>query len=260
MSKKIAAGADAIVLDVKVGHGAFMATAPEATQLAELMLRIGRNLGRRMSALIGDMSQPLGLAVGNALEVTEAIETLHGNGPADFRQHCLDVAAEMLLLGKVAATQRESFLLAEAALDSGSAWTKFRQFVAAQGGDLAQVEDPRLLPAAPIVAPLRAPGPGYVTRVDAREIGFTVVDLGGGRVKKSDTVDPAVGLRLSPHAKLGAKVESEQPLLWVHARSNKGLENALSRLKGAYSYSDKPIEPPPLIHQIIREVEPSPGS
>lgn len=260
MSKKIAAGADAIVLDVKVGHGAFMATPSEATQLAELMLRIGRNLGRRMSALIGDMSQPLGLAVGNALEVTEAIETLHGGGPADFRQHCLDVAAEMLLLGKVESTQRDAFLLAEAAIENGSAWAKFRQFIEAQGGDLAQVEDPMLLPAAPIVAPLLAPSASYVARVDAREIGFTVVDLGGGRTKKSDSVDPAVGLLLSPYAKLGAKVEAGQPLLWVHARNNESLQSALTRLRGAYSYSDTPVESPPLIHQIIREEEPSPDS
>jgi pyrimidine-nucleoside phosphorylase len=260
MSKKIASGADAIVLDVKVGHGAFMATTPEATQLAELMLRIGRNLGRRMSALIGDMSQPLGLAVGNALEVIEAVETLQGGGPADFRQHCLDVAAEMLLVGKAAVTPRDAFLQAEAAIDNGSAWVKFRQFVAAQGGDPAQVEDPRLLPAAPIVAPLLAPRAGYISRVDAREIGFTVVELGGGRTKKSDAVDPAVGLLLSPHAKIGAKVETEQPLLWVHARSAAGLHSALSRLSGVYSYSDEPVESPPLIYRIIREEEPSPRS
>jgi pyrimidine-nucleoside phosphorylase len=122
MSKKIAAGADAIALDVKVGHGAFMTTTSEAIELAELMLRIGRGLGRRMSALIGDMSQPLGLAVGNALEVIEAVETLQGGGPPDFRQHCLDVAAEMLLLGKVKTTQRDGFLLAEAAIQTGAAW------------------------------------------------------------------------------------------------------------------------------------------
>jgi pyrimidine-nucleoside phosphorylase len=258
MSKKIAAGADAIVLDVKVGHGAFMATAAEATQLAELMLRIGRGLGRRMSALIGDMSQPLGLAVGNALEVVEAVETLRGGGPADFRRHCLDVAAEMLLLGKAGITPKDALLLSKAAIDNGSAWAKFRQFIVAQGGDLAQVDDPALLPAAQIIAPLLASSTGYVSRIDAREMGCTVVDLGGGRIKKSDAVDPAVGLRLEPDAKLGAKVEPGQPLLWVHARTNEGLRNALARLKEAYSFSPEPVEPPPLIHRIIREAEPSP--
>ena len=256
MSKKIASGADAIALDVKVGHGAFMTTLSEAVQLAELMLRIGRNLGRRMSALIGDMSQPLGLAVGNALEVVEAIDTLQGEGPADFRQHCLDVATEMLLLARVKASQGDAFLLAEAAIENGSAWTKFRQFVAAQGGDLSQVENTGLLPTAPVVEPLLSTKAGYVARVDAREIGFTVVDLGGGRTKKGDSVDPAVGVWLSPHAKIGAKVEAEQPLLWVHARSRESLRAALARLGRAYGFRDEPVESPPLIHHIIREEEP----
>jgi pyrimidine-nucleoside phosphorylase len=162
----------------------------------------------------------------------------------------------MLLLGKANITQAQAHLLAKAAIDNGSAWAKFRQFVAAQGGDLTQVDDPRLLPAAPFVAPLLAPAAGYVACVDAREIGYTVVDLGGGRTKKSDTVDPAVGLRLSPYAKVGAKVLAEQPLLWVHARTNEGLQRALSRLGRAYSFSDEPVESPPLIHSIIREEEP----
>jgi pyrimidine-nucleoside phosphorylase len=257
MSKKIASGADAIVLDVKVGHGAFMATTSEAIQLAELMLQIGRNLGRRMSALIGDMSQPLGLAIGNALEVIEAIQTLHGEGPADFRKHCLDVAAEMLLLGKARIHHKDALQLAEAALETGTAWAKFRQFVKAQGGDVSQLDKPGLLPAAPMIAPLLAPRSGYVARVDAREIGFAVVELGGGRTKKSDAVDPAVGVLLSPHAKVGALVEAGQPLLWVHARSSESLHNALSRLGNAYGYSECPVELPRLIHKIIREEEPS---
>jgi pyrimidine-nucleoside phosphorylase len=257
MSKKIASGADAIALDVKVGHGAFMTTTSEAVQLAELMLSIGRNLGRRMTALIGDMSQPLGLAVGNALEVVEAIDTLQGRGPSDLRQHCLDVATEMLLLARVKATQRDASLLAAAAIEDGSAWAKFRQFIAAQGGDLSQVEDARLLPTTPVVEPLLAPKAGYVARVDAREIGFTVLDLGGGRAKKGDSVDPAVGVWLSPHAKIGAKVEVKQPLLWVHARGRESLYAALARLREAYSFSDEPVTSPPLIHRIIREGEPS---
>jgi pyrimidine-nucleoside phosphorylase len=256
MSKKIASGADAIVLDVKVGHGAFMATTSEAIQLAELMLQIGRSLGRRMSALVGDMSQPLGLAIGNALEVVEAVETLQGGGPADFRQHCLDVAAEMLLLAGAKATQRDAALLAEEAIENGTAWAKFRQFVAAQGGDVTQLENTDLLPRAPMIASLVAPRAGYVASVDAREIGFAVVDLGGGRCKKSDPVDPAVGVRLSPHAKVGAHVEAGQPLLWVHARSGEGLQHALPSLGKAYSYSERPVESPPLIHHVIREEEP----
>ncbi len=230
MSKKIAAGADAIVLDVKVGKGAFMETLPEAVELAELMAQIGRGLGRKMTALLGDMSQPLGLAAGNALEVVEAIETLHGRGPADFRQHCVDVAGEMLLIAASSGTRSsgtrflgetgflEARAQAAATLDNGAAWAKFRQWIAAQGGDLQTVDDPTRLPRAPLVAPLLAPRSGYVAKVDAREVGFTVVDLGGGRAKKGDPVDPAVGVVLAARGKVGGRVEAGEPLLWVHAR------------------------------------------
>ena len=219
MSKKIAAGADAIVLDVKVGHGAFMETLPEAIELAELMAEIGRGLGRKMTALLGDMSQPLGLAAGNALEVVEAIATLHGNGPADFRQHCVDVAAEMLLIAGAVASPEEGRSRAAGTLDDGTAWAKFREWIAAQGGDLRYVDDPTRLPAAPLIAPLPAPRSGYVARADAREVGFTVVDLGGGRARKEDPVDPAVGVVLTEQGKLGGRVEAGEPLLWVHART-----------------------------------------
>ena len=160
MSKKIAAGADAIVLDVKVGHGAFMETLPEAVELAELMAEIGRGLGRKMTALLGDMSQPLGLAAGNALEVVEAVETLHGRGPADFRQHCVDVAAEMLLIAGAVASPEDGRSRAAGTLDDGTAWTKFREWIAAQGGDLRFVDDPTRLPVAPLIAPLPAPRSG----------------------------------------------------------------------------------------------------
>jgi pyrimidine-nucleoside phosphorylase len=256
MSKKIAAGADAIVLDVKVGCGAFMPTVPEAVELAELMLRIGRNLGRRMTALIGDMSQPLGLAVGNALEVVEAIETLKGGGPSDFRQHCLDVAAEMLMLAGLAPTQSDACALASSTIEDGSAWVKFREFITAQGGDVRQVEDPDRLPNAPCCEPLLSPQAGYVARLDAREVGLAVVDLGGGRTKKSDVIDPAVGITLAPDAKVGAKVDVKQPLLWIHARTRAALEGVRPRLYAAYDFSEKPVEAPPLEHLIIREQEP----
>lgn len=252
MSKKIAAGADAIVLDVKVGKGAFMETLPEAIELAELMAQIGRGLGRKMTAVIGDMSQPLGLAAGNALEVAEAIETLHGRGPEDFRQHCIDVAAEMLLITGALATPEESRAGAAATLLDGSAWAKFREFVAAQGGDLRFIDDPSRLPRAPFVAPLRAPCAGYIARADAREIGFTVVDLGGGRAKKEDPVDPAVGVVLAEAGKVSGHVAAGDPLLWVHAASAEALSAALARLAAAYSFSDEPVAAPPVIHRILR--------
>ena len=259
MSKKIAAGADAIVLDVKVGKGAFMETLPAAVELAELMAQIGRGLGRKVTALIGDMSQPLGRAVGNALEVTEAIATLHGRGPADFRQHCVDVAGEMLLIADASGTRflgetgfLEARAKAAATLDNGAAWTRFRQWIAAQGGDLAYVDDPSRLPRAPIIEPLRAPRPGYVAAIDAREVGFTVVDLGGGRAKKGDPVDPAVGIVLAERGKIGGKVAAGEPLLWVHARDEAACAAALARLAAAYAFSDAPVPAPPVVHRVIR--------
>ena len=262
MSKKIAAGADAIVLDVKVGHGAFMETLPEAVELAELMAEIGRGLGRKMTALLGDMSQPLGLAAGNALEVLEAVETLHGRGPADFRQHCVDIAAEMLLIAGAVASPEEGRLRAAGTLDDGIAWAKFREWIAAQGGPSARpsvagqalryVDDPTLLPKAPLMAPLSAPRSGYVARADAREVGFTVVDLGGGRARKEDPVDPAVGVVLTEQGKLGARVQAGEPLLRVHARTQGTLDAALARLSRAYDFADEPVTTPPVVHRVIR--------
>jgi pyrimidine-nucleoside phosphorylase len=252
MSKKIAAGADAIVLDVKVGQGAFMNTEAEAVELAQLMVQIGRGLNRRMAALIGDMSQPLGLAVGNALEVSEAIDTLRGRGPTDFRDHCIDVAGEMLLIAGQAENPQTSRQHASATLANGAAWAKFREFVAAQGGNLGVVDNPDRLPKAPVVVPLPAPHTGYVASLDAREVGFTVVDLGGGRSKKGEPIDPSVGVVLAPEGKVEGKVEVGQPLLWVHAHDQGSAQAALTRLAGAYRFSDAPVAAPPLIHQIIR--------
>ncbi len=252
MSKKIAAGADAIVLDVKVGKGAFMETLPAAVELAELMAQIGKGLGRKMTALLGDMSQPLGLAAGNALEVVEAVEALHGRGPADFRQHCVDVAGEMLLIAGAQPDPKTARTAAAATLDDGRAWAKFREWIAAQGGDLAAVEDTNRLARAPIIQPLLAPRAGYVAQIDAREVGFTVVDLGGGRAKKSDAVDPAVGVVLEPRGKVGGQVKAGEPLLWVHAATEAACAAALARLAEAYAFSDAPVAAPPVVHRVIR--------
>jgi pyrimidine-nucleoside phosphorylase len=252
MSKKIAAGADAIVLDVKVGQGAFMETVPAATELAQLMVAIGKRLGRRMAALIGDMSQPLGLAVGNALEVKEAISTLHGHGPRDFTRHCVDISAAMLMIAGKYDNPFEAGAAAERGLTDGSAFDKFRQFVAAQGGDLAYVDDPERLPHAKFVAELNAQADGFIHRVDAREVGYTVVDLGGGRARKEDAVDPAVGVLLSPATKVGQPVHSGQPLLTVHASTPESRDAALSRLAAAIVIGPDAVAPPPLIHSVIR--------
>lgn len=252
MSKKIASGADAIVLDVKVGQGAFMETVAEARELAQLMVEIGRHLGRKMTALIGDMSQPLGLAVGNALEVKEAIATLQGGGPPDFRAHCLDVAREMLLIAGRAANPESAARIAAAALEDGSAWAKFREFVAVQGGDVGYVDRPDRLAQAPVVIPLPAPSDGCIAQVDAREVGYTVVDLGGGRARKEDAIDPAVGVVLAAGTKVGQAVAAGQPLLWVHARNSDDCAAAVARLASAIRTSPEAVDAPPLIHEVIR--------
>ncbi len=251
MSKKIAAGADGIVLDVKTGSGAFMKTDAEAEALARLMIRIGEELGRRMAAVISDMNQPLGRAVGNALEVREAIDTLHGHGPADFTELVLTVAATMVRLFDEAQGRSgaDAYPRVEQQLHSGAGWQKFREFVAAQGGDLTTVDDPQRLPQAPVVAPCLATRSGYVAAIDTEAVGLTTVDLGGGRIKKGDPIDPGVGLVLQ--VRLGDWVDSGQPLAVIHAASQPAWEAACGRLQHIITVQPHAVEPPPLVHQVI---------
>jgi len=259
MSKKIAAGANAIVLDVKVGRGAFMKTLDDALALAQTMVDIGRGVGRRVTAVISDMSQPLGNAVGNALEVAEAIATLQGRGPADFMELCLTVGAQMLLLaGKAVrnskfeirnSTEGRALLLVK--LLSGAALDKFGEWLAVQGGDWEVVEHPELLPRASVVEPLLARRGGYVAGLDAATVGLTVVALGGGRAKKGDPIDHAVGVVL--HRKVGDAVQPGEPLLTIHANDPARLAEARERLLAAYAWSDAPVPKPTLIHKIVRE-------
>lgn len=246
MSKKIAAGADAIALDVKVGSGAFMKTLEDAEALARSMVRIGQRVGRQVVALLSDMNQPLGWAVGNAVEVREAIETLHGGGPEDFREHCLVVAAEMLALGGKAADPEEGKRLAAEAIASGAAWEKFRAMVEAQGGDLSVVDDPDRLPRARLIEPVPAPASGYLQKVNAAEVGLAVVDLGGGREKKEDTIDHAVGV--VTHHKVGDRVEKGEPLFTIHANDERRLAMARERLLAAHTIGPEPVEPLPLFY------------
>ncbi len=215
MSKKIAAGANAIVLDVKVGKGAFMETLDDARKLSDLMIQIGDLAGRKTICLLSDMNQPLGHAVGNALEVIEAIDTLKGGGPNDFREHCLHVSAHMLLVGKRAKDLNEGRKMAEKAIADGSAFEKFRVLVQAQGGDVSYVDDPDKFPRAKFVEVVKAPRSGWLAHVDARSVGEASVSLGAGRAKKSDPVDHAVGFVI--HHKVGDKVEKGEPLFTVHA-------------------------------------------
>ncbi|MGC9335693.1 MAG: thymidine phosphorylase, partial [Anaerolineae bacterium] len=249
MSKKIAAGANGIVLDVKVGQGAFMETEEEAEELAELMVYIGTKMGRKVRAVLSDMNQPLGYAVGNALELKEAIATLHGQGPQDFYEHCLTVASQLLLVAGTVEGASEARGELEHALNTRRAWEKFRAWIEAQGGDLTAVDEPELLPAARFARELPAPRTGYVAGINAREIGLTSMLLGGGRAKKGDTVDHAVGVVL--HTKVGAHVEKGEPLLTTHANEEGKLAGAEQRLLAAYDWSNEPVEPPPLIHQVV---------
>jgi len=249
MSKKIAAGAQAIVLDVKVGVGAFMETLEDARRLAALMVAIGRLSGRKTVALLSDMNQPLGEAVGNALEVREAIDTLHGGGPADFREHCLIVASHMLNLGQKAPNLQFARQMAEEALESGQAWTLFRQLVHAQGGDLAYVDDPERLPRAALVETVSAARAGYLSGINAREVGKTSVELGAGRARKEDPIEHSVGIVI--HHKVGDRVEKGQPLFTIHANDPAKLKKARARLLAAHQWSDSPCDPLPLFYQVV---------
>jgi pyrimidine-nucleoside phosphorylase len=249
MSKKIAAGADAIVLDVKVGKGAFMKTEAEAEALARLMVEIGRGVGREVAAVIADMNQPLGHAVGNALEVKEAIETLHGRGPADFQEHCLVVGGKMLQLAHKAPTLEAAKAILARSLEDGTAWRKFVEWITAQGGDPAVLDNPALLPQASLVETVAAPRSGFIASIDAAEIGKTGVMLGGGRTKKGDPIDYSVGV--IHHAKVGDEIAQGDPLLTIHANQADTLAEARQRLLAAISWSQEGVTPAAHIHKII---------
>ena len=250
MSKKIAGGAQAIVLDVKVGTGAFLKTVTEGLRLARLMIQIAHRSGRRAVALISDMNQPLGCAVGNALEVREAIETLRGAGPPDFRAHCLEVAAHMLVLAGAAAGVPAGRRRAAEALSNGAGLAKFRQLVVAQGGEADQVDHPDRLPQARHVAEVRSPRSGYLAEVDAGEIGQASVELGAGRQKMGDPIDPAVGLVV--HRKVGDRVEKGDVLFTIHASDLPHLEAARVRGLAAHRFTPRKPRRLPLFYKVVR--------
>ncbi len=250
MSKKIAAGAQAIVLDVKWGKGAFMKTLEGAQVLAETMVYIAKLSERKAVALLSDMNQPLGCAVGNALEVVEAIETLRGGGPPDFRKHCIDVAKYMLVLGEKAATEQEAQKMVETALRDGRALGKFRQLVEAQGGDVSYVDHPELFPHAPVIETVTSPRNGYLAEIDALTVGETSVILGAGRERKGDPIDHTVGIEILRN--VGDRVVAGEPLFRLHAASWRDFENAKLRLLQAHIFSDTPVNPLPLFYGVVR--------
>ena len=249
MSKKIASGAQAILLDVKTGVGAFMENLEDAKHLARLMVSIGELSGRKVTALISDMNQPLGFAVGNAIELREAIDTLRGGGPADFREHCMVVSSHMLVLGKKAANVEAARKMLEKAIENGSAFDYFRKLVAAQGGDVDYVDHPEKLPAARYIETVPAPRGGYLKGIHAQVIGNAAVELGAGRAKKGDPVDHAVGFEVLH--KVGEKLKAGEPLFVVHANDPEKLKTAREQLLRAHTWSDEPGEPLPLFYDVI---------
>lgn len=250
MSKKIAGGADAIVLDVKTGNGAFMKTYKEAEELARAMVQIGNRMNRKTMAVISDMNQPLGYAVGNALEVKEAIETLKGHGPRDLTELCLTLGSYMVVLGGKAANVKEARKMLEQFITDGSALNKFKAFLESQGGDSSVVDEPEKLPQAQYQIPLLSKEEGYVSGMNAEEIGRAAMLLGAGRAEKDAPIDLAAGIVLKK--KIGDRVTKEEPLAIIHS-NKENVEEIKEKLWQSIQISPDAPEPPPLIYGIITE-------
>lgn len=249
MSKKLAAGADVIVLDVKTGSGAFMKTEEDSIKLAEEMVKIGNNVGRKTLAVISDMDEPLGYAVGNAIEVKEAIDTLNGHGPADLLELCLTIGSLMAVgTGKAESIETAREMLLEK-LNDGSALKKFAEFVEAQGGDSAPVFNTDLLPQTSIVREVISPVDGYVSHIESDRVGISAMKLGGGRETKESEIDLSVGILINK--KVGDSVKKGEKIATLYANDNAKLEAAVGELEQAYSYSQTPVERPKLIKTII---------
>lgn len=250
MSKKLAAGADAIVLDVKTGSGAFMKKEEDSFALAREMVDIGKGAGKVTVGVVTNMDQPLGLAVGNALEVREAIDTLKGNGPQDFVELCLTLGSYMLTAGGKAATEEEARQQLKDAIASGRALEKLAEFVKAQGGNPEAVYDESLLPTATVIEEVEAPCSGYIAHIQCDEVGVCSLILGGGRETKESVIDLSVGILLKK--KVGDYVEKGETLAQIHANDSKKKEAARERFLKAYTFSKEPVEKPVMIKGIIK--------
>jgi pyrimidine-nucleoside phosphorylase len=250
MSKKLAEGIDALVLDVKTGSGAFMKNEKDAAFLAELMVETGTRMGKQVVSLITDMDQPLGKMIGNALEVVEVVQVLRGEGPEDLRQLCIELAGWMLHLGGVSDTVAAGKKQSEKLIGSGKAFDKFRQMVELQGGDPRSVDDPTKLPQAQSTMTIASARDGYVAFVQCEQIGNACVILGGGRERKEDSVDPAVGIVL--HKKVGDAVSKGESLATIHYNAEARAGRARQLLEESYQIADAPLsEKRPLIHRVI---------
>ena len=254
MSKKLAEGTDALVLDVKTGSGAFMKKEEDAVFLAELMVETGERMGKQMVALITDMNQPLGRMVGNALEVQECIAILHGGGPADLRDLCLELAAWMLYLGGASKTIAQGKQMSEQIIASGKAFERFRQMVELQGGDISAIDDPSRLPSADHRVDVPSPKAGFVTAIACEQVGTACVILGGGRERKEDSVDPAVGIVV--HKKIGDKVSAGESMCTIHCHSDAQAARAKTLLLESYQIAAAaPAHKPSLVHRVIHQEE-----
>lgn len=250
MSKKIAAGADAILLDVKTGGGAFMKTLDDSIRLAQAMVAIGTEVGRETVALITGMEQPLGNAVGNALEVKEAIEALHGKGSPRLQEVALTLGAHMLVLGGKAAGLEEARAALSAHIADGSALAKLKEMAAAQGGDTSVIDDPSLLPQAARVVAVPSPEDGYVQSIDAEEIGLAAMTLGAGRATKEAVIDLAVGIVL--HKGIGEFVAKGEPLAELYVNSSEDtVREVATRVVAAFGLSGEPVPKPPLVYAVV---------
>lgn len=249
MSKKLAAGADAIVLDVKTGSGAFMKNEADSVALASEMVKIGRNAGRNTIAVVSDMDQPLGYAVGNALEVKEAIETLKGEGPDDFVELCMVLGSQMLIAGGKAENDTQAKAMLQKVLDNGEALDKLAEFIEAQGGDKRAVYDTKLLPQAKIIEPVYSPKDGYIDHIECDEVGICSLVLGGGRETKDSEIDLSVGIVLTK--KVADKVTKGDILAYIHANDRNKMLLAEERLLKAYRFSETKPEKSKMIKHIL---------
>lgn len=247
MSKKLAEGIDGLVLDVKCGRGAFMKSRDEARALAEALVRVGRAMGKRVSALITTMDQPLGRSVGNALEIMESVEILKGNGPADSTELTLLLAAEMLVVAGVVPTQDDGLIMVRQKLASGEPFEVFKKMVRLHGGDTGVLDDPRRFPDAKVRCVCPAPARGYVKEVDAGKIGRASLLLGAGRTKTTDPIDPAAGL--SNLLKIGELVGTGAPLVTLHAATQERLDAAMGLVREAFVIGSGPVPASPLVFE-----------
>jgi pyrimidine-nucleoside phosphorylase len=250
MCKKIAAGADAIVLDVKVGDGAFMKSYEDAKELAEVMVNIGNGVGRKTVAIISDMDQPLGLAVGNALEVKEAIDTLMGKGPEDLMELCLVLGSNMVVLANKAKDVEEARKLLMGVISDGSALKKLKEFIGAQGGNIAQIDDTDLLPKAKYIVEVKSESEGYVTKINSQNIGLIAMELGAGRATKEDKIDLAVGIVLNK--KRDEKVNIGDVIAYIHSNNENKIEKARKDILANYVISSEITAKIPLVYDTIK--------